>query len=153
MPPTRRQFLAAASAVAVSAPLAVSAPSRSRLVASADSVIFLMLTGGPSQLDTFDPKPLAPSDVRGPFAPIPTRVPGVHVSELFPKLAARLDRVSLIRSMHHTAAPVHETGFQLLNAGHLFRDGSEWPSVGAVVAYRNGQQLFDAPTWHIFPHE
>ena len=77
-----------------------------------------MLTGGPSQLDTFDPKPNAPSDVRGPFRPIRTAVPGLHLTELFPKMAAVADKFSLVRSMHHTAAPIHETGFQLLNTGH-----------------------------------
>jgi hypothetical protein len=55
---------------------------------------------------------------------------GVHLSELFPKLAGLTDKFSLIRSMHHTAPPIHEAGFQLLNTGRLFRDGPEWPSVG-----------------------
>jgi len=134
----RRDFLRAGAATAIAAGLPASVKAVSPKP-TADAVIFLMLTGGPSQLDTFDPKPNAPSDVRGPFAPIPTRVPGVHVSELFPKLAERMDRVSLIRSMHHTAAPVHETGFQLLNTGHLFRDGPEWPSVGAIASYLRRQ--------------
>jgi len=138
MPPTRRQFLAAASAVAMTAPLAVSAPSRSRLVASADSVIFLMMTGGPSQLDTFDPKPDAPSDVRSPFAPIPTKVPGVRITELFPKMAGIADKFALVRSVHHTDAPMHEVGFQWVNTGRLFRDGPEWPSVGEVVSQFKG---------------
>ena len=62
-------------------------------------------------------------------------MPGIHLSELFPKLAALTDKFSLIRSMHHTAPPIHEAGFQLLNTGRLFRDGPEWPSVGAVVAH------------------
>jgi hypothetical protein len=145
----RRNFLRAGAATALAAglPAAVKAAAPTP---TADAVIFLMLTGGPSQLDTFDPKPLAPSDVRGPFAPIPTRVPGVHVSELFPKLAARLDKVSLIRSLHHTAAPVHETGFQLLNAGRLFRDGPEWPSVGAVVS-RLLPERSNCPAWWVMP--
>ena len=59
----------------------------------------------------------------------------MHLSELFPKLARLTDKFALIRSMHHTAPPIHEAGFQLLNTGRLFRDGPEWPSVGAVVAH------------------
>lgn len=67
---------------------------------SAKSVIFLWLWGGPSQLDTFDPKPNAPSEFRSPFANIPTKIPGVHFTELFPMLAHRSDHFSLLRSMH-----------------------------------------------------
>lgn len=145
MPPTRRQFLAAASAVAMTAPLAWAVPSRSRLVSSADSVIFLMMTGGPSQLDTFDPKPDAPSDVRSPFAPIPTKVPGIRLTELFPKMAGIADKFALVRSVHHTDAPMHEVGFQWVNTGRLFRDGPEWPSVGSVHCLLNGVRT---PTGH-----
>lgn len=68
------------------------------------SVIFLLMTGGPSQLETFDPKPDAPSNVRGPFDSIETRIPGVRINEFLPKIAARMDRLALIRSMNHDAA-------------------------------------------------
>jgi hypothetical protein len=74
------------------------------------SVILLLLVGGPSQLETFDPKPDAPSGIRGPFRSIPTRVPGIRVSEHLPRLADRMDRVALVRSVHHDAAPIHESG-------------------------------------------
>ena len=57
------------------------------------AVILLMLVGGPSQLETLDPKPDAPEEVRGPFRSIPTRVPGIRISEHLPRLAARMDRV------------------------------------------------------------
>ena len=125
--PNRRQFLAASAAL----PLAGGVePRRSP---SADAVIFLLMTGGPSQLDTFDPKPDAPADIRGPFGTIPTRTPGVRVSELFPKLAAVSDRWSLIRSMTSDAPPIHEVGMQLVNTGRRFTDGVEWPSADAVV--------------------
>ena len=65
----------------------------------AKSVILLWLWGAPSHLDTFDPKPDAPAEYRGPFAPIATQIPGVHFTELFPKAAARSGRFALIRSM------------------------------------------------------
>ena len=72
----------------------------------AKSVIFVFLWGAPSHLDTCDPKPDAPLEYRGPFAAIPTRTPGVHFSELVPRLAARSDRFTLVRS-HVTTAPGH----------------------------------------------
>src|SRR5438132_8616800 len=68
--------------------------------ASARSVIFLWLWGGPSQLDTWDPKPNAPLDYRGPFSAIHTRVTGVRISELFPKVAQIADRLAIVRSLH-----------------------------------------------------
>ncbi len=98
------------------------------------SVILLLMVGGPSQLETFDPKPDAPSDIRGPFGSIATRCPGVRVSEHLPRLASRMDRVALIRSVYHDAAPIHETGHQLLQTGRLCRAGEEYPHIGSVVA-------------------
>src|SRR5207237_10051969 len=116
--PNRRDFLRTAAAGA--AGLVVTGDLRGtdvpRLV-TAKSCIFINLVGGPAHLDTFDPKPDAPGEVRGPFRPIPTKVPGLHLSELFPKLAGLTDKFSLVRSMHHTAPPIHEAGFQLLNTG------------------------------------
>src|SRR5262245_38631363 len=65
--------------------------------------ILLMLVGAPSQIDTFDPKPNAPAEVRGPFNPIPTKVPGTQLSEILPKTAKLADKFSVIRSLYHTA--------------------------------------------------
>lgn len=134
--PSRRDFLRASAAGAAGlalAPAASAAPLT--LAGTAKSCIFINLIGGPAQLDTFDPKPGAPSDVRGPFAPIPTRVPGVYLSEHFPRLAGLADKFSLIRSLHHAAPPIHEAGLQLNNTGRFFRDGPAWPNAGAVVEY------------------
>jgi hypothetical protein len=136
--PSRREFLsaAAAGAAAMAVPGLASASPRTPLpTGTAKSCIFINLVGGPGHLDTFDPKPNAPAEYRGPFRPIQTKVPGLHLSELFPKLAGLADKFSLVRSMHHTAPPIHEAGFQLLNTGRLFRDGPEWPSIGAVMAH------------------
>ena len=148
---SRRQFLQAAAAGTAgwaAAPAATAAVTPSP-AATADAVIWINLVGGPSQLDTFDPKPAAPSTVRGPFRPIPTRVPGVQLSELFPKMAAVSDKFSLVRSMHHNAAAVHETGFQLLQTGKLFGSGPEWPNAGAVVAHLLGERDRCPPWWVI----
>lgn len=150
---TRRDFLRAAGVGAASVALGgVASGDVSPPLAEvkAKSCIFINMVGGPAHLDTFDPKPDAPSDVRGPFRPIQTKVPGTHLSELFPKLAGLTDKFSLIRSMHHDAPPVHECGFQLLNTGRLFRDGPEWPNVGCVWTYLRGETKGTAfPARHV----
>ncbi|MCW5560040.1 MAG: DUF1501 domain-containing protein, partial [Verrucomicrobiae bacterium] len=68
----------------------------------AKSVIILYLQGGPSHIDIWDPKPDAPSNVRGDFKPIRSKVPGIFLSEVMPKLAAQMDKATLIRSMSYT---------------------------------------------------
>src|SRR5262249_27749407 len=65
------------------------------------SCILVVYYGGPSHLDTWDMKPEAPAEVRGEFRPIATRVPGVHISEHLPHCARVMDRLAVIRSMHH----------------------------------------------------
>lgn len=128
----RRNFLHAAGALALGAPLLAGSAPRAR------ACIYLFLVGGPSQLDTFDPKPDAPSDVRGPYGVIRTRVPGVVLSENFPKLAGILDRVAVVRTLHHDAAPIHETGHQLMQCGKLHERDTEQPHFGAVLSHLSG---------------
>jgi uncharacterized protein (DUF1501 family) len=102
------------------------------------AVILLMLVGGPSQLDSFDPKPDAPAEIRGPFRSIATSVPGIRLCEHLPLLARRLDRVAIVRTLHHDAAPIHETGLQLVQTGRVFGPGEEHPHVGSRAAQRLG---------------
>jgi hypothetical protein len=102
--------------------------------------VMLFLVGGPSQLDTFDLKPKAPAEVRGPFQPIRTNVPGVDISEIFPKTAGHADKFSLIRSVYHTATAVHDTGHQMMQTGRLFSGGVEHPHAGCVLTYLKGQR-------------
>jgi hypothetical protein len=71
---------------------------------SAKQVLMIYLQGGPSHIDIWDPKPDAPSNVRGDFKPIRTKVPGIQLSEVMPKLAQQIDRATLIRSMSYTPA-------------------------------------------------
>ncbi len=78
------------------------------------SVILFWMWGGPSQLETWDLKPDAPSEYRGPFRPIPTAVPGLDVCELFPRQAGLGDKVSLIRSLHHTMSAHNDGSIELL---------------------------------------
>ena len=95
--------------------------------------IFLFLVGGPSQLDTWDMKPDAPAEVRGPFKAIPTNISGMQISEIFPRMARHADKFSLVRTLYHTAAAVHDTGHQLMQTGRLFQDAIDYPHVGCVV--------------------
>ncbi len=140
---TRREFLRAGSLATVGLTL----PGLRTLNAEgADTergdvnCIFLFLVGGPSQLDTWDMKPDAPEEIRGPFRPIATNVPGTRISEIFPRLARQMDRVSLVRSVHHTAAAVHDTGHQLMQTGRLFSADIDHPHVGSVVAMLKGNR-------------
>ena len=93
---------------------AVSKPGRA---ARAKHCILLFLNGGPSQLDTFDLKPEAPSGIRGPFKPIATRVPGLEITEKLPRLAQLADKYSIVRSLHHHLAG-HNTGAAYALSGH-----------------------------------
>src|SRR6516225_65177 len=99
---TRRQLLQAGGAVlfVLSLPRVLTAeelsPSRR---ARARSVLFVFLFGGPSQLETFDMKPDAPSGIRGPYRPIASRTPGLHICEHLPRLAQRSDRYCVIRTL------------------------------------------------------
>jgi uncharacterized protein (DUF1501 family) len=114
------------------------------------SVILLLLVGGPSQLETWDPKPDAPAEVRGPFRSIATTRPGVRICEHLPRMAARMDRLAIVRSMYHESAPIHETGYQLLQTGRLCRAGEEYPHVGSVVARLAGART-GVPPFVVLP--
>src|SRR5688572_12020653 len=96
------------------------------------SAILLWMNGGPSQLDTFDPKPDAPAEIRGEFGSIPTRIPGLRVTEHFPRLAACVDRYSVLRSVT-SPDNGHETATHYLLTGYKFTPAIEYPSYGSVV--------------------
>ncbi|MBS0264334.1 MAG: DUF1501 domain-containing protein [Planctomycetes bacterium] len=113
--------------------------------------IFIMMTGGASHLETFDPKPAAPAEYRGPFKAIPTAVPGVHFADTLPLLAQRADKFSVIRSLTHDAAPLHETSQQLLLSGRLASGSILPPSVGSMVARLLGSAN-DMPAYAVLPN-
>ena len=113
--------------------------------------ILLFLVGGPSQLDTWDLKPDGPEGIRGPFRPIRTNVPGIAISECFPLMARMADRYALVRSVHHDAAPIHETGHQLMQTGKLFRGGLEHPHYGATLSHLRGQRPGGTPPFVVLP--
>ena len=149
---TRRDFLhaGALSTLGLTLPgllaYRASAATRDRDV----NCIMIFLVGGPSHIDTFDPKPNAPDEVRGPFKPIRTSVPGTQITEIFPKTAKRADRFSLVRSVYHTATAVHDTGHQMMQTGRLFSGGIEYPHVGSVLTYLKGQRS-EVPGYVLLP--
>src|ERR1051326_6841600 len=91
------------------------------------SVIMIFNLGAPSQVDTWDMKPDAPREVRGPFKPIRTNNPDIQISEIFPRHAKIADKFSLVRTCYHTAAAVHDTGHQMMQTGRLFTGGINTP--------------------------
>src|SRR5439155_17742653 len=125
---TRRDFLHAGSLAGLGLTLPQYLAAKPPAGADKDiNCIMLFLVGGPSHIDTWDPKPKAPAEVRGPFQPIATRVPGMQITEIFPKMAKHADKFSLIRSVYHTATAVHDTGHQMMQTGRLFSGGIEHP--------------------------
>jgi hypothetical protein len=101
--------------------------------------ILLFLLGGPSQIDTWDPKPEAPVDVRGPYRPIATRVPGIRFTELFPMTAQQADKLTLLRSVYSSQnSLVHTFGAQLVQTGRLVVNGVEHPHMGCTLGYLKG---------------
>jgi len=108
--------------------------------------ICLFLVGAPSQLDTWDMKPDSPSEIRGPYKPIKTNVPGIQISEIFPRMATHADKFALVRSVYYAGVAVHDAGHQVMQTGRLFQAGTESPHVGSVLGYLKG------PKGDIPPH-
>lgn len=114
------------------------AAAQSQAKPHAKAVIQIWMWGGPSQLDTFDPKPDAGYDYCGPLSkPIVTNVPGVQIGELLPKLAQQADKYAIIRSMTH-GINAHETASYMMQTGHAPAVGLVYPSLGAIVSKFKG---------------
>jgi len=148
---TRRAFVRASA----SAPLALGLPTPQAGTAAAQtqrkakSVLIVWLSGGPSHIDTFDPKPNAPDRYAGPFAPIATRTPGVQFSEILPRLAVRSDRFAVIRSSQVNGG--HDlTG--LTAGGAAFSNDRRGmpPNFGSIVAKHRGMERLP-PFMSIWP--
>lgn len=112
--------------------------------------IFLFLVGGPSQLDTWDMKPNAPAEIRGPYKPIPTNVDGIQISEIFPRMAKHADKYSLVRTVYYTGTAIHDVGHQIMQTGRLFQGGIEHPHPGCVISKLRGPKS-DLPTHVLLP--
>jgi hypothetical protein len=114
----------------------------------AKSVILIFNSGAPSHVDLWDMKPNAPDDVRGPFKPVKTNVPGIEISELMPSLTRHADKYAIVRTVHHTQTQ-HNTGMYWSIVGRPYRFDStlinpspeDYPSFGTLVgwlAYQEG---------------
>jgi hypothetical protein len=124
-----------------------------RTPGSAKSVVLVWLWGGPSQLDTFDPKPNAPVEFRGPFSTIPTRLTGVRFCELFPKLAGLSDKFATLRTLrtgsndHGVAGTIGLTGSAAGGTGLDGKPlaGTPQPAMGSVVSKAKAGRDADLP--------
>jgi len=151
---SRRGFLTAtATAAGVTASFAAdmgaihglrSAAMASELKRQNKRVILLWLAGGASQFETWDPKPGAKTG--GPFRAIPTNVAGIHISELLPELAQRMQHTAIIRSLNTKIAD-HGTGADLMECGRVGDPGVKYPDIGAVVARELGRLESKVPDY------
>ncbi len=132
-PVTRRQLLQAGAVPLLGLTLPRLLAAREARPGREKSCIFIFQYGGLSQLDSWDPKPDGPSEVRGPYKPIATAVPGFRVGELMPRLATLADRYCVIRSMSHRV-PVHDVANRMLLAGQSAPPPMNAPSFGAIVS-------------------
>src|SRR4051812_15132932 len=139
---TRRDFLHAGAlgAIGLSLSQLMSLKAMGKVAEGHDdnSVIMIFNLGAPSQIDLFDPKPDAPSEIRGPFKTIPTASKDIQLTELLPLHAKVADKFSVVRSCYHTAAAVHDTGHQMMQTGRLFTGGVKTPHAGGALAYLRG---------------
>lgn len=149
----RRDFLQVGSlgAIGLGLPQYLAAAEQGHVDPDKDkrSCIMIFNLGAPSQLDTFDMKPEAPAEVRGPFKAISTKG-DFHISEILPGHAEIADKFSIIRSCYHTAAAVHDAGWQMLQTGRQFTGGVNYPHAGAVLQYMRGRRS-DLPAHVVLP--
>ncbi|MCH2211902.1 MAG: DUF1501 domain-containing protein [Fuerstiella sp.] len=117
------------------------------------AVIQIWLGGGPSQFETFDPKPQAPSEIRGPYSPIATKIPGISFCEMIPKMAQIVDRASIIRSVTHTTNG-HFTGAHWCSTGYPgTAERATHPSAGAVTSRFRGSNRPGLPGYVLLADE
>ena len=164
---TRRTLLEAAGAglFGMTLPGVLAAEEQAKpTVPRAKSVIFLFLFGGPSQLETFDLKPDAPEQIRGPFRPIASHTPGLLISEQLPRLAAISELYRVVRTMSHPfndhsgAAHYIQTGklWHVPIGGGFNPTPKDWPAMGAVVEYLSQHapdgMRRDLPAYAVLPN-
>ncbi|HAY82265.1 MAG TPA: DUF1501 domain-containing protein [Planctomycetaceae bacterium] len=151
---TRRDFMQVGSlgAVGLSLPQLLAAEEQRAVKGEHDdrSVIMIFNLGAPSQIDTFDPKPDAAAEIRGPFQSVSTASPDIQLTEILPRHAKLADRFSVVRSCFHTAAAVHDTGHQMMQTGRLFAGGINTPHAGCALEYLRGRRS-DVPANVILP--
>jgi hypothetical protein len=114
------------------------------------AVILLWLDGGPSQLETYDPKPEAPAEYRGPYGAIKTNVPGIHISETLPLHAKHADKMVFVRSVHHDNGD-HFAGAHWMLTGRFGSNAAslpqKFPSVGSYASRVRGANRSGLPAY------
>jgi Protein of unknown function (DUF1501) len=118
--------------------------------AKAKSCILIWLAGGPSHIDTFDPKPDAPKDVKGEFKPIDTSVPNIKISEVYPELAKVMNQIAVIRSMTSPEAD-HDRAAHHMLTGYRPSPALVYPSYGSAVARARGFNASTLPPYVAIP--
>lgn len=113
---------------------------------SETAIILVWLRGGQSHLDTFDMKPLAPLEYRGPFSPVDTNVPGLQITELYPRLAQCADRYALLRSVAHDAGGHPAGSLRVLGGDPATADKQtptypDWMSIASLLRHNPAQDL------------
>jgi len=113
------------------------------------AVILVWLRGGASHLETFDPKPLAPAEYRGPYKPIATNVPGIHICELLPRLSKIADKYTLLRSMAHTGGGHPAGSLQMLSGDTAAADKDlpAYPDWMSIAHYMRADRLETLPNY------
>ncbi|MCP4811663.1 MAG: DUF1501 domain-containing protein [Planctomycetaceae bacterium] len=151
---TRRDVLqvGALGAVGLTLPQYMAAEANGAIKDKDDDRACIMIfnLGAPSHVDTFDMKPDAPAEVRGPFKPIKTASPEIQISEILPQHAKVADKFSLVRSCYHTSAAVHDAGWQMMQTGRQFSGGVNYPHAGAAMSYLRGRKT-DLPPFVVLP--
>lgn len=143
---TRRSFLGAAAGAGLSGWLGRLAVQAAEQPVT-KSCILLWMAGGPSHLDTFDLKPEAPNNIRGEFQPIDTSVPGIQISEHFPRFAQQMKHAAILRGMS-TVESDHQLASYHLHTGYQKRaDGLTYPSLGAIVSRELGERDLPLPSF------
>lgn len=139
---TRRDFLRVGTlgAIGFTLPQLFALKSRGAVEKGKDerSCIMIFNLGAPSQIDLFDPKPNQPEEIRGPFKTIRTKNPDIQLTELLPLHAKLADKFSLVRSVNHTGAAVHDVGCQMMQTGRLFTGGVNTPHAGCAMTFLRG---------------
>ena len=119
------------------------------------SVIILWMRGGPSQHETWDPKPEATEEFRGAFGATSTNVPGIRIVDLLPRCARIMDKWSIVRSLYHDNAG-HSAGDQILFTGHSpgpIPDANIHPSCGSIVSEQLGHLTSELPAYVVIPRQ
>lgn len=156
MPHTRRSVLQAglAGAFGLSLPELLQQRALAGSASRKTAVIYVEMAGGPTQHETYDPKPLAPGEYRGPLSAIDTSIPGVQFSEFMTQQARIIDKLAVLRAVHHTSGS-HGTSSHLTQTGYYLRDNqnreNEMPCFGSITTKLRGANEPSVPAFVSIP--